>query len=55
MADDRYDATGRTDELAFGDDVSWDAYFSDLFERVDRQALDADKKKYQGRPTSMQS
>ncbi|KAL1405788.1 hypothetical protein Q8F55_007464 [Vanrija albida] len=46
----RYDATGRTDELQFGDaeEAGWDAYFDDLFERVDRKMLDDDKEKYQG-------
>jgi hypothetical protein len=49
LADGRYDATGRTDEVAFGDgDGGWDAYFSDLFDGVDRKVLDEDKKKYQG-------
>ncbi len=49
MADGRYDATGRTDEVAFGDgDGGWDAYFSDLFDGVDRKVLDEDKNKYQG-------
>ncbi|TXT08876.1 hypothetical protein VHUM_03004 [Vanrija humicola] len=46
----RYDATGRTDELKFDDaeGAGWDAYFDDLFERVDRKMLDDDKAKYQG-------
>lgn len=45
-----YDATGKTDELQFGDaeEAGWDAYFDDLFERVDRKMLDDDKEKYQG-------
>lgn len=43
----RYDSTGRTDEIKF-DEVSWDDYFSDLFEGVDRKILDDDRKKYQG-------
>lgn len=47
--DIRYDATGRTDELVFADaEGGWDEYFNDLFERIDRKALDEDKKKYQG-------
>ncbi|BEI97187.1 hypothetical protein CcaverHIS631_0207760 [Cutaneotrichosporon cavernicola] len=44
----RYDATGRTDEVTFGDDGGWDTYFADLFDGVDRKVLDEDRKKYQG-------
>lgn len=33
--------------------MGWEAYFETLFERIDRKVLDADKKKYQGRLTSM--
>lgn len=43
----RYDSTGRTDEIKF-DDVSWDDYFTDLFDGVDRKVLDDDRAKYQG-------
>ncbi|GMK54106.1 hypothetical protein CspeluHIS016_0106920 [Cutaneotrichosporon spelunceum] len=43
----RYDVTGRTDEVAFGDD-GWDTYFADLFDGLDRKVLDEDKKNYQG-------
>lgn len=43
----RYDSTGRTDEIKF-DEVSWDDYFADLFDGVDRKILDDDRKKYQG-------
>lgn len=28
--------------------MGWDAYFESLFQRIDRKALDADKKRYQG-------
>ncbi|CAK9783908.1 DnaJ-domain-containing protein [Cutaneotrichosporon oleaginosum] len=50
----RYDATGRTDEVAFGDgDGGWDAYFADLFDGVDRKALDEDKRVYQGSAEEM--
>ena len=45
-----YDATGSTAESAFADadEMGWEAYFETLFTRIDRGALDADKKKYQG-------
>lgn len=44
----RYDTTGRTEDSSFDHEAGWDAYFSDLFERVDRKVLDDDKKRYQG-------
>ncbi|KAK4686445.1 hypothetical protein P7C73_g3694, partial [Tremellales sp. Uapishka_1] len=46
----RYDASGRTDESAFGDaeEMGWDKYFEGLYERVDRKILDDDKAAYQG-------
>lgn len=47
---DRYDATGRTDDLSFGDaeEMGWDAYFESVYQRVDRKILDDHKKSYQG-------
>jgi len=47
---DRYDTTGRTDDLPFADagSMGWDAYFESLFQRVDRKMLDDDKARYQG-------
>lgn len=46
----RYDKTGLTDEgleLQAGED-GWEAYFSDLFDRVTKGKLDEMKKDYQG-------
>ena len=45
----RYDASGRTDDkFADAEEMGWDAYFGQLFERVDSKMLDADKTAYQG-------
>lgn len=47
---ERYDKTGRTDEgfdLQAGED-GWDAYFTELFDRVTRSKMDDMKKEYQG-------
>lgn len=47
----RYDASGRTDDkFADAEEMGWDAYFEQLFERIDGKMLDADKAKYQGEP-----
>ena len=46
----RFDATGRTDELVFGDDgnVDWDEYFATLWQgEVSGQSLKEYKKNYQ--------
>lgn len=45
-----YDKTGKTAENAFADaeEMGWEKYFESLFTRIDRKALDDDKKKYQG-------
>lgn len=44
-----YDSTGRTEETTFGAEAGgWEAYFEELFERVDRKILDDDREKYQG-------
>lgn len=46
-----YDTTGNTHECKFADadEAGWEAYFEDLFERLDRKILDEDKARYQGR------
>lgn len=33
--------------------MGWDAYFEQLFERIDGKMLDADKAKYQGEPAAL--
>ncbi|KAJ9112673.1 hypothetical protein QFC22_006175 [Naganishia vaughanmartiniae] len=49
-----YDTTGRTTESSGSmfDDASamgsWEAYFSAMYQKVDRKMLDEDKKRYQG-------
>ena len=52
-ADDRYDATGRTDDKFLdAEEMGWDAYFGTLFERLDGKMLNEHKAKYQGTSTS---
>jgi hypothetical protein len=52
-ADDRYDATGRTDDKFIdAEEMGWDAYFGTLFERLDGKMLNEHKSKYQGMSTS---
>lgn len=47
---DRYDSSGRTDDkFADAEEMGWDAYFEQMFERIDGKMLDADKAKYQGK------
>jgi DnaJ family protein C protein 9 len=51
-ADDRYDATGRTDDKFIdAEEMGWDAYFGTLFERLDGKMLNEHKAKYQGTST----
>jgi len=51
-ADDRYDATGRTDDKFLdAEEMGWDAYFGTLFERLDGKMLNEHKAKYQGTST----
>ncbi|KAJ9095301.1 hypothetical protein QFC21_005667 [Naganishia friedmannii] len=51
----RYDTTGRTTESSgtMFDDASamgsWEAYFSAMYQKVDRKMLDEDKNRYQGK------
>ena len=53
-ADDRYDATGRTDDKFLdAEEMGWDAYFGTLFERLDGKMLNEHKAKYQGMSTSI--
>ena len=48
-ADDRYDATGKTDDKFLdAEEMGWDAYFGTLFERLDGKMLNEHKAKYQG-------
>ena len=48
-AEDRYDATGRTDDKFLdAEEMGWDAYFGTLFERLDGKMLNEHKAKYQG-------
>jgi hypothetical protein len=48
-ADDRYDASGRTDDKFIdAEEMGWDAYFGTLFERLDGKMLNEHKAKYQG-------
>lgn len=50
-ADDRYDATGRTDDKFLdAEEMGWDAYFGTLFERLNGKMLNEHKAKYQGMP-----
>jgi hypothetical protein len=52
-ADDRYDASGRTDDKFIdAEEMGWDAYFGTLFERLDGKMLNEHKAKYQGTSTS---
>jgi hypothetical protein len=52
-ADDRYDASGRTDDKFIdAEEMGWDAYFGTLFERLDGKMLNEHKAKYQGMSTS---
>ncbi|KAL7413839.1 hypothetical protein BDY24DRAFT_388316 [Mrakia frigida] len=47
----RYDSTGLTSESAFlsqGEEMGWEAYFEEVFEKVTKAKMDEMKKEYQG-------